>query len=111
MKHWTKHLFALAAPLLLAGCLWTPGKFASDLTLRKDGTFALDYRGQIILVTADAANSQPWTAGIAHCQSSGKDRPCSAAEIAEQKDAFDKKRQSDAEMAKTLGLPGADDQS
>ena len=42
-------LFALAAPLLLTGCLWGPGKFASDLTLQKDGSFVLDYRGEIVL--------------------------------------------------------------
>ena len=39
MHYWTKCLFALAAPLMLTGCLWGPGKFASDLTLRKDGSF------------------------------------------------------------------------
>ena len=46
MHHWTKRLFALAAPLLLTGCLWGPGKFTSDLTLKKDGSFVLDYRGR-----------------------------------------------------------------
>ena len=49
MHHWTKRLFALAAPLLLTGCLWGPGKFTSDLALRKDGSFTLDYRGEIVL--------------------------------------------------------------
>ncbi len=49
MHHWTRRLFALAAPLLLTGCLWGPGKFASDLTLRKDGSFILDYRGEMVL--------------------------------------------------------------
>ena len=49
MKHWARHLLALAAPLLLTGCLWGPGKFASDLTIKKDGTFTLDYRGEIVI--------------------------------------------------------------
>jgi hypothetical protein len=31
-----------AAPLLLAGCRGGPGKFASELTLRMDGSFELD---------------------------------------------------------------------
>ena len=48
MRHWTKRLFAIAAPLLLTGCLWGPGKFNSGLTLKKDGTFVLDYRGEIL---------------------------------------------------------------
>jgi hypothetical protein len=42
MHHWIKRLLALAAPLLLTGCLWGPGKFTSDLTLKKDGSFVLD---------------------------------------------------------------------
>ena len=46
MHQWAKSMFALAAPLLLTGCLWGPGKFTSDLTLKKDGSFVLDYRGR-----------------------------------------------------------------
>ena len=53
MHHWTKRLFAFAAPLLLTGCLWGPGKFNSDLTLKKDGSFVLDYRGEIVLQVPD----------------------------------------------------------
>ena len=49
MHHWTRRLFAIAAPLLLTGCLWGPGKFVSDLTLKEDGSFVLDYRGEIVL--------------------------------------------------------------
>ena len=45
MISWPKILLALAAPLLLNGCLWGPGKFASDLTLKKDGSFVLDSVG------------------------------------------------------------------
>ena len=56
MHHWTKRLFALAAPLLLTGCLWGPGKFASDLTLKKDGSFVLNYRGEIVMQTAARTN-------------------------------------------------------
>ena len=70
MHHWTKRLFALAAPLLLTGCLWGPGKFASDLTLRKDGTFILDYRGEIVLQTppdAETKLAEPWRNEFAHC--------------------------------------------
>ena len=46
MHSWGKRIFVAAAPLLLTGCLWGPGKFASDLTLKKDGSFVLDYRGR-----------------------------------------------------------------
>ena len=88
MHHWTKRLFALAAPLLLTGCLWGTGKFASDLTLRKDGTFVLDYRGEIILENAEEMAKRTWQPSMAHCMGEdAKDRPCSATEIAEQKKA------------------------
>ena len=112
MHHWTKRVFAMAAPLLLTACLWGPGKFASDLTLRKDGTFTLDYRGEIILEMADAMAKKPWQASMAHCVADdGKNRPCSAAEIAEQKKSYDEKQRSDEENAKAFGLPGSDEAS
>jgi hypothetical protein len=112
MHHWTKRLFAFAAPLLLTGCLWGPGKFASDLALKKDGSFVLDYRGQIILETAEAMAKKAWQDSQAHCMDEdGKDRPCSAQEIAEQKDAYARKQKEDEESAKAFGLPGTDEES
>src|SRR5689334_9931948 len=111
MTNWTRRLFAIAAPLLLTGCLWGPGKFTSDLALRKDGSFVLDYRGEIILETADAMARQPWQNSMAHCMDDAKERPCSASEIAEQKAAHDKKQKDDEESAKAFGLPGSDEES
>jgi hypothetical protein len=112
MHHWTRRLLALAAPLLVTGCLWGPGRFSSDLVLRKDGSFILDYRGEIILETAQSAARQAWQDAMAHCSSDdGKDRPCSAAEITEQKSQFEKKQKDDAEAARAFGLPGSDEAS
>ncbi|HWI87958.1 MAG TPA: hypothetical protein VNS11_01765 [Sphingomicrobium sp.] len=141
MRQWTKRLFAVAAPLLLTGCLWGPGKFNSDLTLRKDGSFSLDYRGEIVLqIPTDAGTPRKWSDDQAHCfvrqTGSGslplvpppvappiitvpKQRPCTPAEIAAQKQQFEKtaaetaarsKRQAE-EAAKMFGLPGLDDES
>ncbi len=122
MHHWTKHLFALAAPLLLTGCLWGPGKFTSELALRKDGSFVLDYHGQMVLqLPPDAAGPEPWSADKSHCfegaksdvNAGPKERPCTAAEIATQKSDHEKmvarKRKELEEMAKLFGLPGFDD--
>ena len=111
MHHWIKKLFAIAAPLLLTGCLWGPGKFASELTLKKDGSFTLDYRGQIVLQLPPDASSEAWADSKAKCSDGDKDRPCTKAEIAEQKNAFEKKRKDSEEMAKMFGLPGLDDAS
>jgi hypothetical protein len=111
MTYWTKRLFALAAPLLLTGCLWGPGKFTSDLALKKDGSFTLDYRGEIVLETADAMARKPWQDSMAHCMDDAKSRPCSAAEIAAQRKSFEEKQRSDEEAAKSFGLPGSDEES
>jgi hypothetical protein len=43
-----RFLFACAFPLLLTGCLLVPGKFASDLTIHADRSFAFSYKGQVI---------------------------------------------------------------
>lgn len=112
MNDLRRRLFAILAPLLLTGCLWGPGKFTADLELRKNGTFVLDYRGEIILETADAMSKPAWQNGMAHCTSAdGKERPCSAGEIAGQKAEYEKKRESDEDAAKAFGLPGTDDES
>ena len=111
MHHWTKRLFAIAAPLLLTGCLWGPGKFNSDLTLRKDGSFTLDYRGELVLQVPEDQSTQPWTNAKAKCAEGTKARACTAAEIVEQKTAYEKKLQEGEQMAKMFGLPGLDDDS
>ena len=41
-------LLALAAPLLLVGCVLTPGKFVSTLTINADRSFAFSYQGEVI---------------------------------------------------------------
>ena len=139
MHHWTRRLLALAAPLLLTGCLWGPGKFESDLTLRKDGSFVLDYKGEIVLqLPPDAdAKAEPWDPKRARCykdgrvevisaaqasaQPSGDDevRACTPAELARLKGDHERnaaeraaaKRKESEEMAKVFGLPGLDDES
>ena len=73
MHHWTKRIFVAAAPLLLTGCLWGPGKFASDLTLRKDGSFILDYKGEIVLqLPPTTTPPEPWKADMARCIEAGR---------------------------------------
>ena len=97
-------LVAAAAPLLLTGCLWGPGKFASDLTLKRDGSFALNYRGQIVLQIPEDESTQPWTNAKAKCDEDGKPRACKPAEIADQKAAYEKKREDSLQAAKAFGV-------
>jgi hypothetical protein len=118
MNHWSKRLLALAAPLLLTGCLWGPGKFTSELTLKRDGTFILDYRGEVViqLPSDEDTKTAPWTDDLASCSNSdGESRPCTKAEIAQQKADYGNrsaaKRKENEDMAKAFGLPGLDDDS
>jgi hypothetical protein len=124
MHFWAKRMLVAAAPLLLTGCLWGPGKFASDLAVKKDGSFVLDYRGEIVLQTPPDSALEPWSDNDAHCYENsnpetpsvaGKERPCTKAEIADQKTNHEKrakaKREEAEQMAKLFGLPGFDDES
>lgn len=137
MHLFAKRIFIAAAPLLLTGCLWGPGKFASDLTLKKDGSFVLDYKGEIVLQTPPDAEAkvEPWTAEKARCRKDGSVelqpwmtvdeddenpvRACTAAELAKAKTDYEKqqadraksKREEAEQMAKMFGLPGFDEES
>ncbi|HEY0627722.1 MAG TPA: hypothetical protein VGD23_00165 [Sphingomicrobium sp.] len=75
MKIWGKLIGAATLPLMLAGCLWGPGKFTSTLALNKAGTFVLDYRGEILLQMPDGPHAdgpaEPWSEKMAHCYTDG----------------------------------------
>lgn len=134
MHHWTRRAFMLVAPLMLAACLWGPGKFNSELTLRKDGSFVLDYRGEMVIqLPPDESGGEAWKPAMAHCfegtsvvgggssPAAGsppevrRERPCKASEIAAQRVEFEKHaaetRQKAEQVAKIFGLPGLDDDS
>ncbi len=111
MHVWARRIFVAAASLLLTGCLWGPGKFTSDLTLRTDGSFVLDYKGEIVLQLPPDESIEPWTDAKAKCEDDGKSRPCSKTEIGDQKRDYEKKQDDSRQMAKLFGLPGLDDES
>ena len=136
MLHWKRVALALAAPLLLTGCLWGPGKFNSTLTLTRDGRFTLDYRGQMVLqLPPDESSTEPWKDTMARCSKDGPPklvtapeepppaednvRPCTEGERVELKSQYEAdmvekrvtKRAEAKEIAKAFGLPGNDDES
>jgi len=140
MRIWGKLAMAAAAPLMLSGCLWGPGKFTSNLALNKAGTFVLDYQGEIMIQIPDQDSTpEPWRDDMATCYADGsstagdlptnttksppdeeaEERACTAAEIAKLKAGYDetianqaeKKSQENDQMAKLFGLPGSDDES
>ncbi len=122
MIAWRKMLVVAVAPLMLSGCLWGPGKFNSELALRKNGSFVLDYRGEIMLQIPDDKGSAPvpWEDKFALCYEDGRTetvtvetsldavvaedvasdegvRPCKPAEIAKLKAEYEKQAASKAE--------------
>ncbi|HKP22858.1 MAG TPA: hypothetical protein VJV39_03260 [Dongiaceae bacterium] len=138
MHQFLKLAFVAAAALSLTGCLWGPGKFTSELTLKKGGAFVLDYRGEMVLQLPPDSDSKPdmgpWTDDTAQCfvgedgtkptptraaDDRPKYRPCTKAEIASQRADYEKqrtelassKRKQTEDMAKMFGLPGLDDAS
>lgn len=49
MKHWIRAT-ALLLPLMLAACLFQPGKFESAMTIHKDRSFTFTYKGEVMAV-------------------------------------------------------------
>lgn len=121
-------LLALTAPLLLAGCFLSPGKFTSELELLRDGTFAYRYDGEIHfmglkqLSQAAAANEAGEEAVFeplpCHDEADGcAERECSEEELAQQRTNWEaeqerslKNSEREAAMMKAMfgGLDPAD---
>lgn len=50
-----KLAIAITAPLLLLGCVLTPGKFVSTMTINADRSFAFTYKGEVIAIDPGSA--------------------------------------------------------
>ena len=113
----------LVACLLVAGCFLLPGKFASELTLRRDGTFAFAYQGDIhVLALTKMAQDQAGEEAKFEPQpcyddNTGDERECSADALSVQRsdwetqqEAARAKRKDDAEMMQKMlgGIDPAD---
>ncbi len=110
-----------ALSIALAGCLLTPGRFTSELEVRKDGTFRFAYAGEIHLVAltklADTGAKETFSVSPCHSDDDFSERPCTPADIKQQKEAWEAarasaadKRRQDAESMKTIlgGIDPAD---
>ena len=51
----TRLWVALLAPFLLTGCILSPGKFVSTMSINADRTFTFTYKGEVIAI--DPANA------------------------------------------------------
>lgn len=105
---------ALAAPLLLTGCLLSPGKFGSTLDLKRDGSFTFTYVGEIV-VTDMTPPPAEFSASPCFSEETGDERACTEAELAQQRKDFDEAQangKGDAGMAAsamTGGMGNLDD--
>ena len=108
-------LLALIAPLLLTGCLLSPGKFASELELMKSGDFSYSYKGEIQMLALSklaemgAKEKEEFEAEDCYLDNGFETRPCTANEIAGQKAEWDAnadnrrmKRKQEAEQFKAM---------
>lgn len=104
--------------LMLTGCLFSPGKFTSELTLMKDGSFSYSYDGEIQMLALSKLGElgEEEETFTPHCldDETFEERDCTAEETAEQQDEWDAgaedraaKRKKDAEELKVL-LGGID---
>ncbi|NVE94426.1 hypothetical protein [Altererythrobacter lutimaris] len=100
-----RFLFVLAAPLLLTGCLISPGKFASTLDLNDDGTFAFTYEGEIFFMglsqLAQMGNAaEEFEAEECYNEETFEDRECTEEELAQQRAEWDSGAEQRAAEAK-----------
>jgi hypothetical protein len=117
-------IVAAGLALLLAGCLLLPGKFASDIDVRKDGTFTFNYKGELYFMPLadpkageEVQGANPAIVDVpesCYDEETIEERPCTKDELAkreadmaaQEKAAADKK-EKDAAMTRAM-LGGID---
>lgn len=105
-------LAAAVLSLLLAACIFAPGKFTSQLDVHRDRTFAFRYTGEILMVPLmESATKEEFQPETCYTEDSFDERECTADEIAKQKEEWEKSREerkkSEAQAAQVL-LGGID---
>lgn len=109
---------ASVSALMLSGCLLTPGKFASELHLMKDGSFSYAYDGEIQMLAlsklAQMGNAAEEEFKAECWNDDFEERECSSDEVAEQKKEWEtgaaerrEKKAKEAEQMKAF-LGGID---
>jgi len=91
-------LAALVAPLLLWGCVISPGKFVSTMTINADRSFAFAYKGEFILIAPP--QPKPETPGS---PTDGATRPDPAPEPVDEAGVDARNRALAAAFAKEVG--------
>lgn len=94
----------LVLALAVSACLLMPGRFTSDLDIRKDGTFTFSYLGEIHMLALSkmAANGkgEPFKPTPCYGDDGMDERPCTSDETARQKRDWDENQKQSAESRK-----------
>jgi hypothetical protein len=96
---------AVLLSLAVAACFVMPGKFAATLDLRKDGTFTYTYKGEMLVIgltkmaqmVLAPKKAVPFEAAPCYKDDDETERPCTKAEIAQQKEDWDAEQKKKAE--------------
>lgn len=96
---------AVLLSLTVAACFVMPGKFAATLDLRKDGTFTYTYKGEMLVIgltkmaqmVLAPKTAAPFEAVPCYKDDDETERPCTKAEIAQQKEDWDAEQKKKAE--------------
>jgi hypothetical protein len=101
---------AVVLSAALAACFVLPGKFAETLDLRKDGRFSYTYKGEIVVLgltklmgMANAASTigiEESPEQLCYSKKTGRERPCTKAELAKQKADWEAGKEARAASAK-----------
>ncbi|MCJ2177025.1 hypothetical protein [Novosphingobium album (ex Hu et al. 2023)] len=105
-------LTAAALSILLAACIFAPGKFTSQLDLRKDHSFTFRYTGEILMVPMmKSGKEEAFKPEACNDEETYEERDCTSEEIAQQKAEWEQQREekkkSDAQAAQMF-LGGMD---
>ncbi|TCM21589.1 hypothetical protein EDF56_101255 [Novosphingobium sp. PhB165] len=96
--------------MLVAACIFVPGKFTSQLSLKADRSFHFAYTGEIVMLPLQKSKETPFEPETCYDDNSDE-RACTPAELAEQKSKWEEsradKQKTDAQAAKAL-LGGID---
>lgn len=105
-------LAVTALALLAAACILAPGRFTSQLDVRKDRAFSFRYTGEILMIPLmKNEKDEMFEPSSCHDEESFEERDCTADELAQQRTDWESqreaKRKSDAQAAQML-LGGID---
>jgi hypothetical protein len=91
--------------LAVSACLFVPGRFTSELDIRKDGRFSFSYVGEIHMLALskmaeDAKADEAFKPTPCYGDDGFDERPCTAEETAKQKRDWDEAQRQSAENRK-----------